>query len=51
MFKKAMQLEMLSKNIMVAVVPPKAEQKEVEVFTDLEVKQLFSTIKSVSFFE
>ncbi len=50
MFKKAMQLEMLNKNIMVAVVPPKAEQKEVEVFTDLEVKQLFSAIKSSQYY-
>jgi integrase len=49
-FKKAEQLGMLSKNIMLAVVAPKAEAKEVEVFTELEVKQIFTSIKDSQYY-
>lgn len=42
---KAHQIEMLNKNIMVAVVPPKAEHKEIEVFTKPEIKKLLTTLK------
>lgn len=42
---KAHQLEMVNKNIMIAVVPPKAEHKEVEIFTEAEIKKLLTSLK------
>lgn len=47
---KAHQLEMITKNIMVAVTPPKAEHKEVEVFTEVEIKNLLASLKDSRYY-
>lgn len=47
---KAHQLDMVSKNIMLAVIPPKAEHKEVEIFTDAEIKKLLSSLKESRYY-
>lgn len=48
--KKAYQLEMTNKNIMVAVASPKADHYEVEVFTEAEIKKLLSSLKESSYY-
>lgn len=48
--KKAHQLKMVNENVTIAVVPPKAEHYEVEVFTEAEVKKLLSSIKESKYY-
>lgn len=50
MLKKAHQLEMTTKNIMTAVVPPKSDHYEAEVFTEAEIKKLLSSIKESKYY-
>ena len=47
---KAHQLEMVNKNIMLAVTPPKAEHKEVEIFTEAEIKKILTTLKDSKYY-
>jgi integrase len=49
-FKKAHQLDMISKNIMIAVSSPKADHYEVEVFTELEIKKLLSSVQESKYY-
>lgn len=47
---KAHQLEMVSKNIMIAVEPPKSEKKEIVVFTQEELQKILKTIQSSEYY-
>lgn len=47
---KAHQLDMISKNIMIAVEPPKAEKKEIVVFTQEELQKILKTIKGSEYY-
>ena len=47
---KAHQLEMVNKNIMIAVVPPKADHKQVEIFTEAEIKKLLTSLKQSEYY-
>ena len=44
--KKAMQIGLVNKNIMLAVTPPKVVKKEISVFTTDEMKTLLSTVEN-----
>lgn len=46
MVTKAFQLDMISKNFMEAVEPPKVTQKEVEIFTIDEIHKILDTIRT-----
>lgn len=48
--KKAHQLKMVNENIMLAVVPPKSEHYEVEIFTQAEIKKLLIATKESKYY-
>lgn len=43
LFKKALELDIIKKNIMDAVVPPHYEKKEIEIFTDADITKILKT--------
>lgn len=46
MFKKAVQIDLIARNVMLTVEPPKFEKKEIAVFTADEIQTILSTIQS-----
>lgn len=49
-FKKAYALDLINKNIMLAVEPPKLQQKEVEIFTQDELKTISNSIQNSRYY-
>jgi len=46
MLKKAVEMEMVQKNVAEAVEPPKREKSKVEIFTDEEINTILETAKN-----
>lgn len=46
MYNKAFELELIQKNIMTVVKPPKYEPKEIEIFTPEEIQQILKVCSS-----
>jgi integrase len=51
MYNKAFELEMIQKNIMTVVTPPKFEKKQIETFTKKEIETILSSCKADSIFK
>lgn len=46
LYSKALQLDMVNKNIMLLVTPPKFEKKQIEIFTRDEIERIFITCRN-----